>query len=113
MREDRRSHPRHDAVCRVDYADPKGRAWLGLIKNLSLDGMFVEHAPGLAIGDTVVTAFTLPGGPPFKLRAKVTRVTPEGAGLRFVGFWGREEDHYPDSLEAYCAALYKAWLSHV
>ncbi len=113
MRNNRRKHPRHPLVCRVDYTDQKGRAWMGLIRDLSMDGVFVEYTPSLAPGDRVVTTFTLPNnGPPFKLRARVARRTPRGAGLKFIGLTAHPAEPYPDSLEMYCAALYKAWLDH-
>lgn len=83
MQENRRRHLRDKVVCRVDYVDRKGRAWLGLIRGLSVEGMFIEYTPELTVGDIVVTTFTPPGSPPFKLRAKVVRVTSTGAGLKF------------------------------
>ena len=110
MHNDRRDRPRHLAACRIDYADAHGRVHLGLISNLSTDGLFVKYAPSLSVGEKVVAAFSLPHGPPLKLKATVTRVTPLGAGLKLLGLSERGKSSYPDSLETYCAALYTAWL---
>jgi hypothetical protein len=76
-----------------------------------MEGMFVEYAPDLTVGSTVVATFTLPGGPPFKLRARVMRLTRRGAGLKFIGLSEQITERYPDTLEAYCAALYRAWMA--
>lgn len=111
MHTERRHHARRGVVCRVDYADIQGRAWLGLIRDLSLEGMFVEYTPELLVGSTVVATFTLPGSPPFKLRARVVRLTTSGAGLQFIGFSEQNPSQYPDTLESYCALLYRAWMS--
>jgi hypothetical protein len=35
MDAERRQHTRQQVICRVDYADKKGRAWWGLIRDLS------------------------------------------------------------------------------
>ena len=71
-------------TCRVDYADAQGRANVGLLRNISAGGMFIEYTPGLTIGEMVTTAFLLPNGQACKLRAKVIRLTYSGSGLRFV-----------------------------
>lgn len=110
MHNDRRDRPRHLVVCRVDYVDAQGRGHLGLISDLSSGGMFVKYAAGLSVGDQVVAAFSLPHGPPLKLRATVMRVTPLGAGFKLLGLSERGKSPYPDSLETYWAALYTAWL---
>jgi hypothetical protein len=112
MSVERRQYPRHPVICRVDYADRQRRAWWGLIRDLSQEGVFIEYTPALTVGERVMTTFTLPEGPPFKLKAQVVRVSATGAGLKFIGLSAHATDPYPDSLEEYCAALYKAWLAH-
>jgi hypothetical protein len=83
---------------------------MGMIKDISSEGMFVEYTPGLAVGETVVTTFSLPDSPPFKLKARVMRTARAGAGLQFVG--PEQGSQFPESLEGYCAALLQTWLGH-
>ncbi len=81
---ERRYQLRTGMTCRVDYADAQGRANIGLMRDISADGMFIEHTPSLTIGKMVMTAFLLPNGQACKLKAKVIRLIYNGAGLRFV-----------------------------
>lgn len=106
---DRRHHPRREVACRVDYADSGRFAGVGLITNLSIDGLFMEHVPELEVGDRVTVAFRLAGSPPFKLRGKVKWLDARGVGLKLdrlsggmVGFAASQEI---DSLN-----LYRSWL---
>lgn len=82
-RTDRRCQTRQEVSCRVDYADSKRSTGVGLITNLSRDGLFMDYVPGLATGDTVTAAFRLPGSPPFKLRGVVKWANTQGVGLKF------------------------------
>lgn len=107
---DRRGYHRGSVLCRVDYADAAGRAWMGLVRDISLGGIFVDYAPGVTIGEAIVTAFALPGGPPLKLQAEVVRRHGQGAGLRFKGLSEQEVTRYPESLETYWAVLFTAWM---
>ena len=50
-----RASVRQAVTLRVDYATPDGRVWLGLIRNLSLQGMFIgnvscQETPALSPG---------------------------------------------------------------
>ena len=110
MRSDRRGYRRESVLCRVDYADATGRAWMGLVRDVSLGGLFVDYAPDVAIGATVVTAFVLPGGFPIKLQAQVVRQKDHGTGLRFHGLAAWGGTRYPNSLETYWAVLFTAWM---
>lgn len=106
---DRRHHPRREVACRVDYADSGRFAGVGLITNLSMDGLFMEHVPELKIGDRVTVAFRLPGSPPFKLRGKVKWLDTRGVGLKLDrlagGVAGFAASHEIESL-----GLYHSWL---
>jgi hypothetical protein len=89
-RKERRFFPRRPTSFRVDYArgpevDEIGYASWGVARNLSMGGMFIEHTSNLKMGETIITAFVLPGtGDPYRLKARVVRKTREGAGLEFM-----------------------------
>lgn len=102
--EERRKHPRRGVYCRVDFTNSQGHASMGLARNVSLGGMFVEHAGGVTVGEVIMAAFTLPNGQPFKTRAEVIRVDHAGFGLRFVDLQERYPTDYLQQLESYCAA---------
>jgi hypothetical protein len=102
--EERRVYPRRDVSLRVDYIDTNGHAWLGLARNLSIGGMFLEYTPELSIGETITTAFVLPSGRPYRLRARVVHRTPAGAGLTFLHGEVNELTTKLDYLEQFCAA---------
>jgi hypothetical protein len=75
---------------RVDYVTVQGRIGLGLIRNLSLQGMYIESAsdpgtPTMAPGDLLTVAFVLPSGRPCKLRAVVIHGDAHGWGVQFRG----------------------------
>lgn len=86
-------HPRacvrRAVTLRVDYATTDGRAWLGIIRNLSLQGMFIESAlrhvaHEVAPGNLIAVAFVLPSGRPCKLRAIVIHGDGRGCGVEFL-----------------------------
>jgi hypothetical protein len=102
--EERRKNSRKSGHFRVDFVDGRGRVSMGLAKDLSLGGMFVEQATGLSPGEMITATFTLPTGQPFKTRAEVVRVNPTGFGMKFVDLYDRYAPDYLQSLETYCMA---------
>jgi PilZ domain len=85
-------HPRacvRQAVAlRVDYATAQGQVGLGLVRNLSLQGMYMESASGhgtpeMTPGDLLTVAFVLPSGRPCKLRAVIIHGDRHGCGVQF------------------------------
>ncbi len=94
-----RSAPRpwHSRACarwavtlRVDYVTSQGRVGLGLVRNLSLQGMYIESVgghdtPEMAPGDLLTVAFVLPSGRPCKLCAVVIHGDSHGWGMQFRG----------------------------
>jgi PilZ domain len=85
-------HPRacvrREVTLRVDYATAQGRLGLGLVRNLSLQGMYIENAsrqvvPEVAPGDLLTVAFVLPSGRPCKLPVVVVHGNRHGWGVRF------------------------------
>jgi hypothetical protein len=102
--EERRQYPRKSVYFRVDFVNTQGNASMGLAKNLSLGGMFVEHAAGLSLGEIITATFTLPTGQPFRTRVEVVRVDTAGCGMKFVDLHDRYPPDYLQNLEAYCTA---------
>lgn len=102
--EERRLFPRRDVSLRVDYTDNNGRAWLGLARNISIGGIFLEYTPELSLGDTITTAFVLPSGRPYRLRARVVHCNADGAGLIFLHDEASDLTTQLDYLEQFCAA---------
>jgi hypothetical protein len=85
-------HPRtcgrRTVTLRVDYATIDGRGGLGLIRNLSLQGMYIDRVscqvtPTVAPGDRLTVAFVLPSGQPCKLHALVIHGSGCGWGVQF------------------------------
>jgi PilZ domain len=87
---------RHPRACvrravtvRVDYATADGRVWLGLVRNLSLQGLYIDSAlrqvaHEVAPGNLLTVAFVLPSGRPCKLRAIVIHGDHRGCGVQFL-----------------------------
>jgi PilZ domain len=87
---------RRAVTLRVDYATADGRGWLGLVRNLSLQGMYIDSvlrhvAHEVAPGNLITVAFVLPSGRPCKLRGIVIHDEGPGCGVEFL-------DGHPQSL---------------
>jgi hypothetical protein len=82
---------------------------VGLVTNLSRDGLFMEHVPGLNINDRVTVAFRLPGSPPFKLKGKVKWLGTRGVGLKLDGLSGQGAN-FAAIPEMESVRLYHSWL---
>jgi len=85
----RRACVRWVVTLRVDYATADGRAWLGVVRNLSLQGMYIDSAlrhvaHEVAPGNLLTMAFMLPSGRPCKLRAIVIHGDRHGCGVEFL-----------------------------
>jgi hypothetical protein len=94
-------HPRacmrRPVTLRVDYATADGRGWLGVVRNLSLQGMFIDSAlchvaHEVAPGNLLTVAFVLPSGQPCKLRTIVIHGDRRGCGVEFL-------EGHPQALE--------------
>jgi hypothetical protein len=86
-------HPRacvrRPVALRVDYATADGRGWLGLVRNFSRQGMYIDSAlrhvaHEVAPGNVLTVAFVLPSGRPCKLRAIVIHCGRRGCGVEFL-----------------------------
>ena len=84
-----RACERRPVALRVDYATADGRGWLGLVRNLSLQGLYIDSAlrhvvHEVAPGNLLTVAFVLPSGRPCKLRAIVIHCARRGCGVEFL-----------------------------
>ena len=85
----RRACVRRAVTLRVDYATADGRGWLGVVRNLSLQGMYIDSAlrhvaHAVAPGNLLTVAFVLPSGRPCKLHAIVIHGDDRGCGVQFL-----------------------------
>ena len=106
-------HPRacvrRPVTLRVDYATADGRGWLGLVRNLSRQGMFIDSAlrhvaHEVAPGNLLTAAFVLPSGRPCKLRAIVIHCGSRGCGVEFL----QGSPQALDNLASYWSSLEEA-----
>jgi hypothetical protein len=77
-----REHERIDAAFRVDGLNSRGETAMGVARNVSAGGLFIETDLRLLLGETIVITFELLGRP-FKLQGEVVRVLQGGYGVRF------------------------------
>ena len=67
----------------VDYARD-GRAFKGSIKNVSVNGLFIETSEQFSPGQTITLTFSLPNhSKPFKTKAQVIWHSANGVGVQF------------------------------
>jgi hypothetical protein len=71
-----------------DYATADGRGWLGMVRNLSVQGMSIDSslrhvAHEVAPGNLLTVAFVLPSGRPCTLRAMAVDCDRHGCGVQF------------------------------
>jgi hypothetical protein len=83
-----RASGRRAVTFRVDYVTAQGKVWMGLVRNLSMQGMYIDSAlrhaaHEVAPGDLLTVAFVLPSGRPCKLRALVIHCDRQGCGVQF------------------------------
>ena len=94
---------RRAVTLRADAATAQGQAFLGRVRNFSLQGLYLERVgrrgtPELAPGDLLTAAFTLPSGRPCKVHVTVVRRDRQGWGVQF-------QEVLPHSL----TNLYRYW----
>jgi PilZ domain len=83
-----RASGRRAVTFRVDYVTAQGKVWMGLVRNLSVQGMYIDSAlrhvaHEVAPGDLLTVVFVLPSGRPCKLRALVIHCDRQGCGVQF------------------------------
>jgi hypothetical protein len=79
---------RRVVTLRVDYATAQGRACLGMARNLSAQGMYIDSAlrhvaHAVAPGDLLTLAVVLPSGQPCTLLALAVHGDRHGGGVQF------------------------------
>jgi len=79
---DERVHERVGAAFRVDGVNSRGEAAMGVARNVSAGGAFIETDLHLLPGELMTMTFALVGRP-FKCQAEVVRVMEAGFGVRF------------------------------
>lgn len=79
---DERTHERVDMTFRVDGVNCRGEAAMGVARNVSAGGAFIETDLHLLPGELMTITFELLGQP-FKLQAEVMHVVEAGFGVRF------------------------------
>jgi hypothetical protein len=82
----RRATFRRTVTLRVDYTTAQGHVWLGIVRNLSLQGLYIAHVsrhvvPAVGPGDRLTVTFVLPTGRPCTLPAVVVHADPRGCGV--------------------------------
>jgi hypothetical protein len=71
-----------DVAFRVDGVNSRDEAAMGVARNVSAGGAFIETDLHLLPGELMTITFELLGQP-FKLQAEVMRVLEAGFGVRF------------------------------
>ena len=79
---DGRVYERVDATLRVDGINSRGEAAMGVTRNVSAGGAFIETDLRLLPGEQMTITFELLGHP-FKVQAEVMRVMGTGFGVKF------------------------------
>ena len=79
---DERTHERVDVAFRVDGVNSRGEAAMGVARNVSAGGAFIETDLHLHAGELMTITFELLGRP-FKLQAEVVHIMEAGFGVRF------------------------------
>ena len=79
---DERTYERVDVTFRVDGVNSRGEAAMGVARNVSAGGAFIETDLHMLPGELMTMTFELLGRP-FKLQAEVMRVMEAGFGVRF------------------------------
>ena len=81
---DKRNNIRKSCSIIVDYAF-NNRAFVNYIKDISAKGLFIETQQPVSVGHIITMTFSLPGfEKPLKVKGKVSRITPQGAGVKFI-----------------------------
>ena len=89
-----REYPRLSCYLTVDFATG-GRAYRSCIRDISANGVFIETGDQFETGQDIALCFTLTESDeslPFKVKGKVTRLYPDGIGVRYVNMTAYQRD---------------------
>src|SRR5262245_10045558 len=73
---------RNACACPLDGVTSRGEAAMGVARNVSAGGAFIETDRHLRSGELMTMTFALVGRP-FKRQAEIVRVMEAGFGVRF------------------------------
>ncbi len=78
-----RKRPRKPCLITVDYAVEE-RAFSNYIQDISPTGVFIETSESFPVGQEIIMSFSFPEREDsFKISGEITRITPEGIGVKF------------------------------
>jgi Tfp pilus assembly protein PilZ len=80
-----REYPRLSCYLMVDFA-AGDKVYRSCIRDISANGVFIETGDSFEIGQDIALCFTLTESEeslPFKVQGKVTRLYPDGIGVRY------------------------------
>lgn len=89
-----REYPRLSCYLQVDFA-AGGKAYRSCIRDISASGVFIETGDSFKPGQEIALCFTLSESDemlPFKLKGTVTRLYPDGIGVRYVNMSHYQRD---------------------
>jgi Tfp pilus assembly protein PilZ len=89
-----REYPRLSCYLIVDFA-AGGKAYRSCIRDISANGVFIETGDNFEIGQDIALCFTLTESEeslPFKVQGKVTRIYPDGIGVRYQNMTTYQRD---------------------
>jgi Tfp pilus assembly protein PilZ len=89
-----REYPRLSCYLMVDFAT-SGKAYRSCIRDISASGVFIETGDSFEIGQDIALCFTLTESEeslPFKVKGKVTRLYPDGIGVRYENMTTYQRD---------------------
>jgi Tfp pilus assembly protein PilZ len=89
-----REYPRLSCYLMVDFATG-GKAYRSCIRDISANGVFIETGDRFETGQDIALCFTLTESEetlPFKVQGKVTRIYPDGIGVRYENMTTYQRD---------------------
>jgi Tfp pilus assembly protein PilZ len=89
-----REYPRLSCFLLVDFA-AGGKAYRSCIRDISANGVFIETNDNFEIGQDIALCFTLTESEeslPFKVQGIVTRIYPDGIGVRYQNMTAYQRD---------------------
>lgn len=89
-----REYPRLSCYLMVDFATG-GKVYRSCIRDISANGVFIETGDRFETGQDIALCFTMTESEetlPFKVQGKVTRIYPDGIGVRYENMTAYQRD---------------------
>ena len=81
---EKRKYPRRSTLIDITYSADQRRIFEDFVRNISVDGLFIETNLLSELGQKLTMTFSHPGsGDPIKVLGKVIRVDSGGIGVKF------------------------------